>query len=151
MKKYNLYILIRELLEKIKRKNNDKSKRPIRSKKKRMEFESLKNDTEQILNNVFFINLPFLFQIQQVNEKIDFLEKKHNILEVNQMQLYDFNQIMTKRLAILIEKDQYFEKLLVFVLKLVSQNFNVNYDMKFGDNIKNENKNNNNNMFEVKY
>jgi len=79
------------------------------------------------------------------------LEKKHNILEVNQMQLYDFNQIMTKRLAILIEKDQYFEKLLVFVLKLVSQNFNVNYDMKFGDNIKNENKNNNNNMFEVKY
>jgi len=61
MKKYNLYILIRELLEKIKRKNNDKSKRPIRSKKKRMEFESLKNDTEQILNNVFFINLPFLF------------------------------------------------------------------------------------------
>lgn len=78
-----------------------------------------------------------------MNEKSDYLEKKHNILEANQMKLYDFNQIMTKRLATLVEKDQYFEKLLVFVLKLVSQNFNFNYDMKFSDPIKPENKTSN--------
>lgn len=83
-----------------------------------------------------------------MNEKMDFLDKKHNILEVNQMKLYDFNQIMTKRLGTLVEKDQYFEKLLVFVLKLVSQNFNFNYDMKFAETIKTENKSNNN-IFEV--
>jgi len=66
------------------------------------------------------------------------------------MKLFDFNQIMTKRLATLVEKDQYFEKLLVFVLKLVSQNINMNYDMKFAESIKTDNKNNNG-LFEVYY
>jgi len=83
-----------------------------------------------------------------MNEKMDFLEKRENVLEINQIKLCDFNQIMTKRLATLVEKDQYFEKLLVFVLKLVSQNFNFNYDMKYNEPIKTENKSNNS-LFEV--
>ncbi len=52
-------------------------------------------------------------------------------------------------MATLVEKDQYFEKLLVFVLKLVSQNFNFNYDVKYADQIKTESKASNN-VFEVK-
>jgi len=83
-----------------------------------------------------------------MNEKMDFLEKRENVLEINQIKLCDFNQIMTKRLATLVEKDQYFEKLLVFVLKLVSHNFNFNYDMKYNEPIKTENKSNNS-LFEV--
>lgn len=47
---------------------------------------------------------------------------------------------MIKRLGSLVEKDQYFEKLLIFVLKIIGQNFNINYDMLFSDPLKSENK-----------
>lgn len=75
-----------------------------------------------------------------MNRKIDVLEKKHCCLETNQIKLCEINQIMIKRLGSLVEKDQYFEKLLIFVLKIIGQNFNINYDMLFSDPLKSENK-----------
>ena len=72
---------------------------------------------------------------------------KQQIIENNQIDIFKINHILRKALNNLKEKDQYYEKLLIFVVKLAGHNFKS--DLIFTDSKKAEIKHKNSRSIEV--
>jgi hypothetical protein len=72
---------------------------------------------------------------------------KQQIIENNQIDILNMDNTLRKSLNMLKEKDQYYEKLLIFVVKLACHNFKS--DILFSENKKSEIKHKNPRSIEV--